>query len=123
MSRADTHALGLWGEAQVAAWLEARGALILERRWRCPYGELDLIAEQMGILCLVEVKLRKNDRFASAREFVTRSKQGKLRLAAEAYLQERPTHLQPRFDVAEVYAPAGLETKHPRIIYWENAFD
>ena len=106
----------------MAAYLEARGAVILERRWRCRYGELDLIAEHVGTLCLIEVKLRKNDRYAAAREFVTPAKQKKLRLTAEHYLMEHASDLQPRFDVAEIYAPQGTETKRPRIIYWENAF-
>ena len=49
-------------------------------------------------------------------------KQRKLRLTAELYLLEHPTDLQPRFDVAEVYAPQGMETAHPEINYIENAF-
>ena len=43
-------------------------------------------------------------------------------LTAELYLLEHPTDLQPRFDVAEVYAPQGTETAHPEINYIENAF-
>ena len=35
---------------------------------------------------------------------------------------EHPTRLQPRFDVAEIYAPQGFETKKPQISYIENAF-
>lgn len=122
MSRADTNALGKWGEEQVALWLEARGAVIVQRRWRCQYGELDLVAQWGGYLCLVEVKLRRSDRFAPARAFVTAKKQERLRLAASLYLAETATQLQPRFDVAEVYAPQGTDTKTPQIIYWENAF-
>ena len=45
-----------------------------------------------------------------------------MRLTAELYLSEHPTALQPRFDVAEVYAPQGTETVHPEINYIENAF-
>lgn len=122
MSRADTNALGLWGEAQVAGYLKEQGHGILALRWRCPFGELDLVTEAGDYLCFVEVKLRKDDRFAPARTFVTTGKQQKLRLAAQQYLIEHPSGLQPRFDVAEVYAPLGVETKNPRIIYWENAF-
>lgn len=49
-------------------------------------------------------------------------KQARLRTTAELYLAQFPTGLQPRFDVAEVYAPRGMETEHPRILYFENAF-
>lgn len=122
MSRTDTNVLGKWGEEKVAQWLEARDGVILNRRWRCIYGELDLVAAWGEYLCLVEVKLRKNDRFAPARAFVTKKKQEKLRATAQLYLTENETALQPRFDVAEVYAPQGVDTKAPEIIYWENAF-
>ncbi len=122
MSRGDTQALGLWGEEQVAAFLEQKGAQIVARRFRCRYGELDLIAQLPGYLCFVEVKLRKDDRFAKAREFVTYQKQQKLRLAAQTYLMEHPTELQPRFDVAELYAPRGMTAEGLQILYWENAF-
>lgn len=53
---------------------------------------------------------------------MTPSKQRKLRLTAEFYLMKHPTGLQPRFDVAEVYAPDGVRTEAPDIYYIENAF-
>ena len=114
--------LGLWGEEQVEQYLLAQGASILHRRWRARYGEIDLIAAWDGMLCLVEVKLRKDDTLATAREFVTPRKQEKLRKTALCYLAEQESALQPRFDIAEVYAPYGEQTPHPRIIYWDNAF-
>ena len=51
-----------------------------------------------------------------------RGKQARLRTTAELYLAQNPTERQPRFDVAEVYAPQGTATAQPRIIYLENAF-
>ena len=46
-----------------------------------------------------------------------------LRATAASYLAQHPENaLQPRFDVAEVYAPQGMETKKPEFRYWENAF-
>lgn len=122
MSSPNCNRLGLWGEEQVARYLKERGDQILATRWRCRFGELDLIAEHQGYLCFIEVKLRKNDRVAPARAFVTTAKQNKLRIAAQLYLAEHPTTLQPRFDVVEVYAPFGMQTKTPEIIYWDNAF-
>lgn len=85
-------------------------------------GEIDLIAADKSCLRFVEVKLRKDDSFAQAKEFVDRRKQEKLRVTAQLYLTRHPTSLQPRFDVAEVYAPQGINTMDPRIIYTENAF-
>ena len=114
--------LGQWGEEQVAEKLRRDGWTVVARNFRCRMGELDLVAENKTFLVFVEVKLRKDDRFGSACEAVTLSKQRKLRAAAQYYLMNHPTRLQPRFDVAEVYAPQGVRTKSPTIYYIENAF-
>lgn len=113
---------GRWGEAVVIAWLRERGWRIVETNFRCRVGEIDLIAANGSYLAFVEVKLRRDSDFAAARESVTRSKQHRIRRTAEYYLQYRPTDLQPRFDVAEVYAPNGTATVSPEITYLENAF-
>lgn len=113
---------GNLGEAVVIGYLRERGWNILEVNFHSRYGEIDLIAENGQYLAFVEVKLRKNEDFAAARESVTKSKQRKLRMTAEYYLQWHPTRLQPRFDVAEVYAPAGSGRISPEITYLENAF-
>lgn len=122
MRGGDRSALGLWGEAQVAEYLKRRHYRILEARFRCRMGEIDLIASDGTYLCFVEVKLRRDKRVAEAREFVTKAKQQKVRTAAACYLSLRESGLQPRFDVAEVYAPEGEKTRRPEIYYWENAF-
>ena len=114
--------LGQWGEEQVAEKLRRDGWTVVARNFRCRMGELDLVAENKTFLAFVEVKLRKDDRFGSACEAVTLSKQRKLRVAAQYYLMSHPTKLQPRFDVAEVYAPQGVHTETPTIYYIENAF-
>ena len=114
--------LGQWGEEQVAEKLRRDGWTIVARNFRCRMGELDLVAENKTFLAFVEVKLRKDDRFGAACEAVTLAKQRKLRAAAQYYLIGHPTKLQPRFDVAEVYAPQGVCTESPAIYYIENAF-
>ena len=73
-------------------------------------------------MVFVEVKLRKNADHGAAGEFVTPAKQRRVILAAERWLQQHPTDLQPRFDVVEVYAPAGLDTKKPEIRHLEDAY-
>ena len=118
----EARRLGQWGEALVAEDLGRKGWRIAARNFRCRFGELDIVAENGRYLAFVEVKLRKNDRFGSACEAVTPAKQRRLRAAAELYLMGRPTGLQPRFDVAEVYAPLGVRTEKPDIYYIENAF-
>lgn len=113
---------GRWGERLVAEDMQRRGWEILGCNVRFRVGEIDIVARRAGILSFTEVKLRRNADFAAAREFVTAAKQHRLRLAAECYLMDHPTDLQPRFDVAEVYAPQGMHTARPDIIYLENAF-
>ena len=114
--------LGRWGESLVADYLRRNGYEVIAAGWRWRFGEIDLIARNRSFLVFVEVKLRKNDSFAQAREFVDQRKQQKLVTTAQLYLAQHPTELQPRFDVAEGYAPQGTDTGHPKIIYLENAF-
>ena len=113
---------GDWGEALVAEYLEARGCLIVEREWRCRFGEIDLIAEKDGMLLFVEVKLRSNLRDGMPREYVTANKQEKLRAAALLYLSMHGLDAPARFDVAEVYTDAHHSARSTRIEYIENAF-
>ena len=118
----DKRLLGRWGEAQVAGWLRKNGYEVVASGYHSRFGEIDLIAVKGGFLTFVEVKLRKDAAFAQAREFVDARKRRRILTTAQCYLAEHPTHLQPRFDVAEVYAPEGTRTKQPVIRYWENAF-
>ena len=122
MRREESTVLGRWGESLVADYLRRNGYQVIAAGWRCRFGEIDLIACNRSFLIFVEVKLRKNTSFAQAREFVDQRKKQKLITSAQLYLSQHPTKLQPRFDVAEVYAPQGVDTKSPEIIYLEDAF-
>jgi putative endonuclease len=114
--------VGAWGEALAAEYLRKKRYTLVATGYRCRYGEIDLIVQNRRYLVFVEVKLRRSDRFAEAREFVDIHKQERLRSTASLYLDEFPTELQPRFDVIEVYAPDGTATKQPTIIHLEDAF-
>ena len=105
-----------------ADYLRKKHYRIVAANYRCRVGEIDLIAANRKYLAFVEVKLRKNANFAQAREFVTYSKQNRIRSTAALYLAWNPTQLQPRFDVIEIYAPQGMETKDPVINHLEDAF-
>ena len=113
---------GVWGEAQAALFLEKKHYKIVAARYYSRYGEIDLVAQNREYLVFVEVKLRKNAKFAQAREYVNRAKQDRIRMRAAMYLEENPTRLQPRFDVIEIYAPEGTATLHPEIYHMEDAF-
>ena len=122
MSGRESRTLGGWGADQAAEYLRNKGFTIQAANWKCRFGELDLVAADDEYLCFVEVKLRKSAAYGKAASFVDWRKQEKLRTAAMLYLSRNPTSLQPRFDVVEIYAPQGTETKKPEIRHWENAF-
>lgn len=113
---------GAWGESLAAAYLQKKRYKILATGYRCRFGEIDLIATDKKHLVFVEVKLRKSNSFADARDFVNYHKQNRLRTTAELYLAQNPTELPARFDVVEIYAPQGVETKKPEIHHLEDAF-
>ena len=112
----DNRSKGSWGEERAARYLCLRGYRILEKNYRCRFGEIDLIARRGGYLVFIEVKLRKDARFAEAREFVGHAKQERILKTAQLWLQEHEYDLQPRFDVIELYAPEGergrVELRH-----------
>ena len=113
---------GAWGEGVAAEYLRKKRFTILACNYRCRFGEIDIIAGNRKYLVFVEVKLRRSDRFAAAREVVGLEKQRRLRTTAMLWLQENPDGRQPRFDVIEIYAPEGVDTAHPEIYHWEDAF-
>ncbi len=113
---------GAWGEAVAASYLRKKRYKLVAQGYHCRFGEIDLIVEDRKYLVFVEVKLRKTMDFAAAREYVDRKKQDKIRVTASMYLSQNPTQLQPRFDVVEIYAPLGAQTKDPIIAHMEDAF-
>lgn len=83
------HALGKLGEQLAADYLRRQGYRIHETNFRCPFGELDIVASEGDVLAFVEVRTRCGDAYGSAQESVTPRKQRKLVQVAEAYLQAR----------------------------------
>jgi len=108
------------GGARGAGWdweraaereLVSRGYRILERNFvtRARDAELDLVAEENGILCFVEVKGRRSTAFGSPAEAVTLEKQRRVIRAARAWLARSKTPPRDcRFDVACVTVEGGL---------------
>jgi len=113
---------GKWGEKIAVEYLRKKGFNIVATGFRTRYGEIDIIAKSKEYLTITEVKTRRNSNFAHAREYVSKDKQRKIIATAKIWLTKRPTQLQPRFDVIEIYAIDGESTKSPEIIHIENAF-
>ena len=117
----STKALGDQGEDLTGDYLLARGCTLLDRQWRCRYGELDLVARDAGgTVCFVEVKLRSGGFAGLPREAVDRRKREKLRAAAACYLSQHDLDAPARFDVAEIYTDAAHRPL--RLEYLEDAF-
>jgi putative endonuclease len=98
---------GVSAETRAAAFLMAKGYRILAKRFRTPYGEIDLVARKRNLLVFVEVKARGSlDEAAYA---VTPRQQQRIINAAQAWLMAHPEHAEfdMRFD-AMLIAPKRL---------------
>ncbi|NJL23491.1 MAG: YraN family protein [Leptolyngbyaceae cyanobacterium SM1_3_5] len=118
--------MGIAAEALVADWLIAQGWAIEFRRWRCRWGELDLVARQVQptpTIAFVEVKARSRGNWdADGLLAITPQKQAKLIQAAQLFLADRPhwAEYTCRFDVALV----SVRSNHLHLQqYLPNAFD
>lgn len=122
--------LGRRGEAKAARYLARRGLRVLERNWRCPTGELDIIAREGDVLVIVEVR-SASGRFAGGPErTVGPEKQRRLARLAQRYratmgaaARRRPGRWLPasvRFDVVGVVRHGWWRWE----VRWvRNAFD
>ena len=118
----STKQVGDFGERLALAFLESKGYVLCAQNFRTRHGEIDLIMQNEEFLIFVEVKTRKNACFGMAHEFVNERKMEKIKTTATLWLSENETELQPRFDIVEVYARQGENTKSPEITHWEDAF-
>lgn len=112
--------IGVAGENAAAAYLAGQGFVLLQKNYRCPYGEIDMIAADRQYILFVEVKTRGDNSLGRPAQAVDYRKQKRLMRTAVDYLVRHPSALQPRFDIAEVYLPAGSE--EAQIHYIPNAF-
>lgn len=96
-------ARGRWAEAHAARWYEQHGYTVLDRNWRAPDGEIDLVVGKPGLVVICEVKARATDRYGFPGEAVGWTKQRRLRRLAAAWLAAHDAHgVQVRFDVVSV---------------------
>jgi putative endonuclease len=98
---------GLSAESYAAAYLMAKGYRILAKRFRTPYGEIDIVARRRNMIVFIEVKARAN--LDDAAYAVTARQQARIIDAAQGWLMAHPEHAEYelRFD-AMLIAPRRL---------------
>jgi putative endonuclease len=106
--------LGRHGEEIAAAYLQSLGMLVLARNWRCPLGEIDVVALDGDCLVVCEVKTRRSLAAGSPLEAITPAKLGRLRRLTSLWLAGQDQRFDDiRIDVVGVLrprrAPASIE--------------
>ena len=100
MKRRDT---GILGEQLARDFLKKRGYHIIETNYRCPEGEIDIVARHKDFLVFVEVRTKRSLEFGSPEESITRAKKERMRAAAFHYQQtHKNLPLLLRIDVVAV---------------------
>jgi len=89
-------------EDRALSFLLQQGQALVERNYRCKWGELDLLMDENGVLVVVEVRYRKNDRYGSALESVTSTKQARIVAATKHYIVTKKVDQPVRFDVVAI---------------------
>ncbi|MEI6314000.1 MAG: YraN family protein [Syntrophus sp. (in: bacteria)] len=111
---------GKMGEEIAAEHLVGVGYEILERNFRCPLGEMDIVARDHETLVFVEVRSRRTDNYGGPLESVGFAKQKKISRVAEYYLNRHGLQqVKARFDVVAVKLPPS----RPEVELIRDAFD
>jgi len=119
MKSARRQSLGHHGESVAAEFLEKKGYTILERNWRTPYGEIDLIAMEKNVVTFVEVKTRASSSLGPPEISITPRKEEHMRNAAEYFIQQHPELVNDwRIDAITIQIQA--DGSPPLIDHFEN---
>lgn len=110
---------GKAGEQQALAYLKDLGYAILHCNWRYKNLELDIVAQDGGMLAIVEVKTRKNADFGAPALFVDRRKQKKIIRAAHEYVRHFELEHEVRFDIVAVNNETG-QIEHIKRAYYPD---
>ena len=112
--------LGQSGEELAKGFLKKNGYRIIACNYKSRIGEIDIVAEEKGVICFVEVKTRQSLEFGLPEEAVFNLKQRKLSLVALEFLKANSLlEANARFDVVSVIVGANT----PKIELIKNAFE
>jgi putative endonuclease len=110
-------AIGAYGERLAARHLVEQGLVVLDRNWRCPVGEIDLVLRDGDVLVVCEVKTRTSSVCGTPHEAITPVKLARLRRLAAAWVHEHDVHpADLRLDLVAVLRPrrGPSEIEHVR---------
>jgi putative endonuclease len=113
--------LGQSGEREAVRVLKKNGCRIIERNYRNPFGEIDIIALDRGTIVFIEVKTRNETGLKNPKEAVTIQKQKRMIKTAEAWMKKnlKKADAKARFDVIAI-----VKRLNNNEIEWvKNAFD
>jgi len=112
--------LGQLGEDLARKRLKDLGYRVLETNYRCPLGEIDLVARDGDTLVFVEIKTRRNQPSSLAKEAVHKRKQAQLSKAALAYMKHKNLWgSKARFDVVAI----GMSDGKKEVEIIQDAFE
>ena len=117
MKRRDT---GILGEKLAGDFLKKRGYHILETNYRCPEGEIDIVAKRKDSLVFVEVRTKTSTEFGSPEESITPAKKERMRTAA-LYYRQAHGNLPMTWRIDVVAVELTQKGKLSRIELIENA--
>jgi putative endonuclease len=99
---------GREGESLALKWLRVEGFTIIHSNWRFSYYEIDVIAEQNGILHFIEVKTRRSSRYGLPEESVSKTKFNRLLRAGEQFQSLNKKWNRVQYDILSItIAPNG----------------
>ena len=119
--------LGRQGESLARQYLLQAGYRILAANYRCPWGEVDLVAQEGEELVFVEVRTRRSSAYGSPQESITPEKIERLQATAQDYLQNHTpepgrSELQWRIDLVSIrFDAAGAGASAPTIEHLKHA--
>lgn len=115
----NTRKKGTSGEQIAEKFLIEKGYKILDRNFYFERGEIDIVAEDNGVIVFVEVKSRSSEEYGEPEDSITPNKRKQLRKVAEGYFYEKNiSDVEARFDVISIKWKKG----NPIIEHIENAF-
>jgi putative endonuclease len=113
---------GGFGEGLALKYLRARGYSIVEKNFRTPFGEIDIIAERDGCVIFLEVKTRISDHFGPPLSAITQTKKRKVIRNCLYYMKYKKILWGPcRIDVMGIKLDHELRIE--RMQYIKNAIE